>query len=519
VRLVVLASWTFVDDEQGHHTFGKLMEHLDVGPFGARDVSGDATTDAYLNNGYVPVEYQPRDQPPEGAPTFAWYRGPLAPHHTKNLQTGPPFTRADAALVLDPKTGLLDLSYAAAWQLGRLLAMASTSFADGLRLLLDTYAKDLAFDAAKDLANEFVVHQADLGALWRAQLQALVRTMRKGQLDLSEREGLLNGLTGAGLSRRTAEAVVAAFEEADGDALASRLTKLGLGLSSAQLDDLTAISRGDPTAANPELVADDELLRWLARLAMLYPVPFHYLAAHERLLPAESFRFFYIDDNWVEALLDGSLSIALECSWDARALADKRPTFRPAISQLVSQYRRHQRGLLDVWKPDANEPGTYMDEVKSGFLLRSAAVAGWPGMDVQCFVAEKSVPLVRMDHLAPDVLLCLVEGRIDKVVLTEPAEGVRFGIDTDGAIPLRHWRSGGVGGLIGKDATVMNVEDNFARSGPVRGVLKVAELAADLANRVAPLDKVDDAVKAEFRSAAFALQMLCSPESQAILWK
>src|SRR5258708_35921884 len=48
---------------------------------------------------------------------------------------------------------------------------------------------------------------------------------------------------------------------------------------------------------------------WLGRLTLLYGVPFQYLVPDERMRAAESLRFFYVDPLWMEALLDGALSI------------------------------------------------------------------------------------------------------------------------------------------------------------------------------------------------------------------
>jgi len=48
---------------------------------------------------------------------------------------------------------------------------------------------------------------------------------------------------------------------------------------------------------------------WLARLLLLYGVPFNYLVPDLHMLPAESLRFFKVDFNWVEALVDGAYSL------------------------------------------------------------------------------------------------------------------------------------------------------------------------------------------------------------------
>lgn len=91
--------------------------------------------------GYVPLKHTTRN----GVSTASWYRGPLAPYafaadagsalqlfKTENGETTPNVYDADALLRLDPSTGLFDLSYASAWQLGRLLALQDRNFSTQL---------------------------------------------------------------------------------------------------------------------------------------------------------------------------------------------------------------------------------------------------------------------------------------------------------------------------------------------------------------------------------------------------
>src|SRR5262245_33686693 len=77
---------------------------------------------------------------PHGAESFhaagekavSWYRGPLVPLYL-GRQTGYEFRpAADAALRYDPLQGMMDVTYAAAFQLGRLLALQDRHFAISL---------------------------------------------------------------------------------------------------------------------------------------------------------------------------------------------------------------------------------------------------------------------------------------------------------------------------------------------------------------------------------------------------
>ena len=136
VRMVSLHSWTFtaLDLKQ---TFTGLLTQLDLSPptlqlpYDATTASGNAAADGAVDNayglGYVAMDHALRD----GSTTVSWYRGPLLPLGVAETE---PTGRGDADLWLryDPTTGMLDTSYAAAWQLGRLLALHDRAYATAL---------------------------------------------------------------------------------------------------------------------------------------------------------------------------------------------------------------------------------------------------------------------------------------------------------------------------------------------------------------------------------------------------
>ena len=51
-------------------------------------------------------------------------------------------------MILDPERGIMDVSYASAWELGRLIALSSPAFVKGLRLFVERQHN------ASDFANE-----------------------------------------------------------------------------------------------------------------------------------------------------------------------------------------------------------------------------------------------------------------------------------------------------------------------------------------------------------------------------
>lgn len=164
----------------------------------------------------------------------------------------------------------------------------------------------------------------------------------------------------------------------------------------------------------------DAVVDWLARLRLLSNVPFAYLVPDHRLLPTQSIRFFYVNRNWTDAAIDGAMSVGAVTSRDRAQLQALHAEMRAALDH-------HERR---VW---AKDTGTAAKdgpaEVLTGFLLRSRAVSGWPGLHVRATRDGTRLQLLRMERLAPAVLLVLFDGVPDSVVIEEPRSGVQFGVD------------------------------------------------------------------------------------------
>jgi len=174
-----------------------------------------------------------------------------------------------------------------------------------------------------------------------------------------------------------------------------------------------------------------DLRQWLARLRLLEGVPFAYLVADSELLPPESIRFFYLDRNWTDALVQGALSAGTLNSAD-----------RAQLEPLYGAIRRE----LDEEERDVRLPGGERIQrgaagTVTGFLLRSRAVSGWPGMHVRAYTRDvvgdaeivpeshpNRIKLLRLERLAPAVLLCLFDGIPQLVHLEEPRQGIQFGV-------------------------------------------------------------------------------------------
>jgi hypothetical protein len=128
VRLVSLASWGFVSADP-RRTFGGYLESVDVGPL-RPPVPAEPTLCNAFTAGFTALPHHGAD----GERTVSWHRGPLVPGPVQPDPTvgATPAATADELVRHDPARGLADVSWAVAWELGRLLALASPAFSRAL---------------------------------------------------------------------------------------------------------------------------------------------------------------------------------------------------------------------------------------------------------------------------------------------------------------------------------------------------------------------------------------------------
>ncbi len=132
VRLAVLTWWRVVATAQTASFLDTIQALPHRGGVGLLALDGSGTSDAAaatLALGYSPVTWAMRS----GETTTAWYRGPCVPV-TVTASATAPYLTADQALHYDPATGMFDASLAAAFEIGRLSALAAPEF---LRALYD----------------------------------------------------------------------------------------------------------------------------------------------------------------------------------------------------------------------------------------------------------------------------------------------------------------------------------------------------------------------------------------------
>ena len=494
VQMVSLYNWTFVSMPKSFLSFEELLKNLIAsesatqGTLRLPPVSGlPSTADNRIKDGYVALKFIAGS----GDETFAWYRGPFSPVVPTALPPvgpapGVPVARAtsaDALMIYLAEQGLFDLSYAAAWNIGRNLALADAHFAQAINRYVHG-AKTAVATIAQRLRLSHFAGESDPRKL-------LAR-------DASRRH--FAELVGDGLGQQWTNAIERARR---GERAASK----------AEVHVPPAVhprelwARPETAAAVSEHVAEalDPVADWLANLGLLYPVPFSHLVPDPRLLPVESIRFFYVDPDWIDALQAGACSIAIHNSGDVAAFTALHPKLTEAVTQ-----KTRQRSVRRYENAGANPVPIRM----SGMLIRSELVPSCPALVIAATLSGSPVNLHRNDCPSKNVRLCLFDGIPDTVSLAEPYQGLLFGVEDNGIVP-RH--VSGAAAQIG--ARIQNAPPvppqgysgfltTYCRSAS-GGVVEVGKLASDLGNATG--------VKAGsgFGAGDFAMQMVQAPEQQS----
>jgi hypothetical protein len=302
--------------------------------------------------------------------------------------------------------------------------------------------------------------------------------------------------------------------------------------ATAQLAVIAAVHQlgGVEDQVDPDGVVPADISRFLARLRLLEGVPFNYLVPDARMLPAETIRFFYVDRNWLDALVQGALSVGTANSADRAKLTELYPIVRREVDVAERLVRMKS---ADAPAVDAQGRPIGVAGPMTGFLMRSRIVSGWPALHVRAYSTDtreddQTIPdmdtspdrvrILRMERLAPAVLLVLFDGVPAVVHIEEPRSGIQFGVRVkEGAggtasavLPLRdvlHPNDGPLQTPGGKDRTV---KVPFRKGAP--GVINLHALAEKL--RTESGTNITNLVDFKIDAAEFAIEMLRFPIRQ-----
>lgn len=434
VQLVSLANWRFVSTTQPGQTFADLAENLitsagnDPSELLLRiPVNADGSAAATrISQGYTALSYHTLP----GPDSFAWYRGPFSPVPPQPLPATVEFYQHPSqAQIYDQAYGIFDQSYASAWTIGRLAALSDPDFIGSVQQL-----RSRVLATGRRLLER--ARMPHLAGLSLTELAAPGATRR--HLGLALAAGLGTQLTATLAQPASLPASVASQRRVQ-----QRVNHL--------LPNATA-----PTNPAQELhwflgqerirtfltaqIADDldPLAGWLAKLVLLYNIPFNHLVPDQRMLPTESVRFFYVDQGWLKVLANAAMTIGVHGSRDMAVNAMIVPELWQQAQSKVPRVRpRLLRRPLEASQSLPPLPS-------AGLLLRSELVSGWPGLQIIGSAAGSTVTAMRIDQLAPNVLLVLWDAVPDSVTISQPQQGLAFGTE-NGQIALRSLNAGNLG--------------------------------------------------------------------------
>ncbi|KAF3311479.1 hypothetical protein TWF173_008300 [Orbilia oligospora] len=368
-----------------------------------------------LQDGYTLTKYRTQT----GEVTAAMMRGPLTP----NLVPDPLMSKWNRLKslsncgtdlqIIDQHLGVPDITYSAAWQLGKLLALADQGFCAALSRLRKQIQKFADNHSKADEARAkgaYLDHGEALATLPEAA--RFIRSIQEPNP----------------IERSKAPDLVSRHFRYDAEQLDLSLNNPSISRnfvkhSKAISTKLASTSDGGPDDLYNELNKPYStdwvvVLGWVLDRMYLDGIPAHYLIVDPSYLPKESLRFFNIDRNWIDSLVDGALSIG-------NLLEDDDDKVRTAIKESINRY-------LTTAIPGLNRTPqipTY------GYFLRSDMVSQFPDIKVEAPLPEGAIdtraPILRQALLDNGIMMCLFDRvpashEFDKLRFTQPPHQQSF---------------------------------------------------------------------------------------------
>jgi hypothetical protein len=196
---------------------------------------------------------------------------------------------------------------------------------------------------------------------------------------------------------------------------------------------LTQLPAGSSVQFSQSPILPEQVINWLAQTALLYNVPFNNLVPNDQFLQQETIRFFYLDQNWINSLIDGALSIGVQSSRDSLLQKLMREKLHLTVKRKLTMVRDVLRKVSPTGVPT-------QDGTRTGFVLRSLAVSGIPGLEIRAYTdaaGKNPMKPLRLDRVAPDIMVGIFPDIPVRVEINEPSEGLIFGFEDEG-VALRY---------------------------------------------------------------------------------
>lgn len=171
----------------------------------------------------------------------------------------------------------------------------------------------------------------------------------------------------------------------------------------------------------------EQLHRLLQEASVFYHVPYCYLVPDSGLIGEDEIRFFKVDHNWVTAFLDGICSLGRNASID---YAHDSKWIWEEYKEALRTSREVRENLLGKTLPRKTaDTGEELAEV-TGFLLNSAVAEHYRGLEFKAFDQKEEgrrLTALRIDRLGSRMILGLFRGRLLRLEICQPPEGLHYG--------------------------------------------------------------------------------------------
>ncbi|KAI8631388.1 hypothetical protein F5Y19DRAFT_394874 [Xylariaceae sp. FL1651] len=341
-----------------------------------------------------------------GEETAAFYRGPFIPQPVRqppDAQWKDCSNNSKDYQILDPSTGLADLSYSSAWQLGKLLAISDSVFCAALMRFRSRVHESSASQTLME------VNGVQTAATIMRELVSSTKKLERlthDHIPITERFRLPTGPS----YRRPAPPIGIDHHSAV-PIFKSKVFEQVSNLANAGEEIYNEFNVAKPN--DSDWVA---IHGWVMDKLYLAGIPAHYLVPDPSFLPPEGLRFFYIDDNWLDCLLDGALSVANHL--------DKDDDFvRRVIKHNINKYL----------STEIQNTGVLPQVPKYGFMLRSKIIKAMPDLRItlRWKKPDKRQTVCRYTRWDETTILCLLDRypeEIEDLVLAQPSHQQRFSL-------------------------------------------------------------------------------------------
>jgi hypothetical protein len=370
-----------------------------------------------MESGYTFVKHRL----PSGETAPALFRGPLIPQrpHGNERSSAEATNHGSGLQIIDSTTGLADISYSVAWNLGRSLAIDNTGFLMALSALRSKLSH-ICRTTLMSLEQTPLELVAPSLPDWLAKLRELARD--SGQTNVETQP------------HAPAASVGSRWRAARNRPRASRPTvniplpdpRAGLAAVREMLDKEIQALVDDKVWYARELSEPTETAMYLPKivdfiyneLLTLRAVPHNYLFPEPDILDTEAVQTFYTDPLWLDALVDGALSVGNHQALDGDTAKNE---IKRAVNSFVAFSEGEQwRRRLPVW-----------GAVVCGKVLRSFG-------DPRVFTGEDpetpSPELLATTRLHENALLllfnCRPEGLPYGLTISQPPHQQRFAAAT-----------------------------------------------------------------------------------------